>query len=397
MSIDVDLQWPMRHLAASGVPIRSRRAVRLWLAAAAVTAGLGSGGACAAGSSGFEVQQVDIIDRQGFEKPMLAATLMLPAGWQHRSDLRWTPTQRCGLPFGMTLQAQSADGLSAIQIVPGEVWGATTMPIDDGCRRAAFRDAQSYLQDWVRQNRPGARWLDYRPMPKRIRPPHEVAQPGMQIRTWSDSGQALIGYELNGKPMREVVAADFSFTASVMQMMQTQTQSLFGESRGVFSWRAPEGELEFRRVDAVIGSMRHGYEWASRVQEGLGKIAADNQRTAAAVANIHAQIGMDTIRVMARRGEDARLSREQVNEMWNRGVAQRDSADDRMHRERIRALREVEHYSDPARPSGVAELPNNYRHAFALRNGHYVLTDDPNFDARRALGVDGRRLELAPR
>jgi hypothetical protein len=374
---------------------RTALAGLIWLST--LTSSVAADPARAAPAAPFEVQRVDVIDRQGFEKPLLAATLMVPAGWQHRGDVRWLPGQRCGLPYRLQVQAQSPDGRSEIQIVPGEVWTATSTPVDDGCRRAAFRDAQSYLQDWVRRNRPGARWLDYRATPARIRPAQDMGYPGMQVRTWSDSGQALIGYERNGVSMREVVASDFHFTNSVMQMMQMQTQTLSGESRSVFTWRAPEGELDFRRVDAVMSSVRPGYEWSARVADGLARMAADNQRTGVVIGRIQGDIGMETIRAMARRGEDARVAREQVNEMWNRGVAARDSADDRMHRERIRAIREVEHYSDPTTASGVVELPNHYRHAWGLRNGHYVLTDDPNFDPRRALGLEGRRLDLAPR
>lgn len=73
----------------------------------------------------------------------------------------------------------------------------------------------------------------------------------------------------------------------------------------------------------------------------------------------------------------------------------RSASQGRMHRDKVRTLREVEHYRDPS--GGLVELPNHYQHAWKLRDGSYVLTDSPAFDPGRDLGVAGEKLQLAPR
>lgn len=354
--------------------------------------------AVAAPKGVFHVQELQFIDREGFGKPLLARSMMVPAGWRQQAAVKWSRTlERCGMPFQLEMQAQSADGISAITLAPYEIWGMTSPPTDDGCRRANFTTAEQYLRDWVQRQRPGAQWLDYRLRPERSQPVMQQGDASLSMRRWTETGQALIGYGVNGRAVRESLAVTVSFNGIQTQMAGMRTQALYGEAKGVLTWRAPEGQLDFEQFDVMWGTMVAGYEWSMLVKQGMDKIAADNQRTAAAISGIVAQTSMDTLRHMAQRGEDARRTREQIQATWNAGVAARDSADDRMHRERIRAVREVEHYVDPSRPSGVAELPNHYRHAWSLKDGNYALTNDPNFNPARDLGTEGRLLRAAPR
>jgi len=373
-----------------------RRAFAGLLAALALMACHGN--AAAAPKGVFHVQEVQFIDSQGFEQPLVAFSMMVPAGWRHQATVQWSKTLvRCGLPFQLQMQAQSVDGFSAITLAPSEVWGVGNPPVDDGCRRANFTTAEQYLRDWVQRQRPGAQWLDYRLRAERSRPVVQQGDASMSLRQWTETGQALVGYQVNGRAVRESLAVTVGFVGIQSQMAGMRSQGLFGEAKGVFTWRAPDGQLDFEQFDVMWGTMAAGYEWSARVKEGLDKIAGGNQRTAAAISGLLAQTGMETLRHMAQRGEDARRTREQIQSTWNAGVAARDSADDRMHRERIRAVREVEHYVDPSRPSGVAELPNHYRHAWSLKDGNYALTNDPNFNPNRDLGTEGRLLRAAPR
>lgn len=389
--------------AVAGVSRRARR-VRdmIDLARAGLVTALlvvaGHQHALAASRDVFHVQEVQFIDREGFGKPLVARSMMVPAGWRHQAVVRWAKVLvRCGLPFQLEMQAQSPDGISAITLAPYEIWGMTSPSIDDGCRRANFTTAEQYLRDWVQRHRPGAQWLDYRLRPERSRPVVQQIDASLSMRQWTETGQALIGYLLNGRAVRESLAVTVGFNDVQTRMAGMLSQGLYGEAKGVLTWRALDGQLDFERFDVMWGTMAAGYEWSMLVKQGLEKMAGDNQRTAAAISGILAQTGMDTLRHMVQRGEDARRTREQVQATWNAGATARDSADDRMHRERIRAVREVEHYIDPSRPSGVAELPNHYRHAWSLKDGNYALTNDPNFNPGRDLSTEGRLLRAAPR
>ena len=68
---------------------------------------------------------------------------------------------------------------------------------------------------------------------------------------------------------------------------------------------------------------------------------------------------------------------------------------DRSHREFIETIRGTETYRDPGSSTGSVELSNQYRNAWRLNDGTYVLTDDPSFNLYGATGQDGRRLEAA--
>ncbi len=389
--------------AVAGRPCRGRGAQALigMCRAGLVTALLlvaGQAQAAAASKGVFHVQEVQFIDSQGFGKPLVARSMMVPAGWRHQAAVTWSRALvRCGLPFQLEMRAESADGISAITVAPYEIWGMTSPPIDDGCRRANFTTAEQYLRDWVQRHRPGAQWLDYRLRPERSQPVIQQGDASLHMRQWTETGQALIGYLVNGRSVRESLAVTVGFNGIQTQMAGMRSQALYAEAKGVLTWRAPDGQLDFDQFDVMWGTMAPGYEWSMRVKQGLDKIAGDNRRTAAAISGIVGQTGMDTLRHMAQRGEDARRTREQIQATWHAGVAARDSADDRMHRERIRAVREVEHYVDPSRPSGVAELPNHYRHAWSLKDGNYALTNDPDFNPGRDLGTEGRLLRPAPR
>jgi hypothetical protein len=51
----------------------------------------------------------------------------------------------------------------------------------------------------------------------------------------------------------------------------------------------------------------------------------------------------------------------------------------------------------PWRDAGgsTVELPNHFRHAWKLKDGSYLLTDDANFNPSRDLRIDGQALKPA--
>jgi hypothetical protein len=73
----------------------------------------------------------------------------------------------------------------------------------------------------------------------------------------------------------------------------------------------------------------------------------------------------------------------------------RSESMDRQQRETIEGIRGVETYNDP-HYGGTVQLSNQYQHAWQLRDGSYLLTDDPSFDPARALNIQGTRLRPSP-
>lgn len=359
----------------------------------ATAAGVLLAGATAAqtDSAPMRVQRVEIVDRQGFEKPLVAATVFVPAGWRARGSAQWQPGAQCTAPYATTLQAAAPDDSAAIALIAGEGWAANNTGAPNACPTAAIDGPQAYLQAWVQRHRPGARWLDYRPRPDKSRPPRQSTWQGGGTRLAIEGGQALIGYSRDGRDMRESVAVITSVVQSQFNVGGRSMDSLQGQSHGVLTWRAPQGSLDLRHFDVVWDSLQPGPEWKARIDAANAQMAAENAATQRRVAEINAQTSRETLAHIARRGQIMAQTRQEIADIRNNTWQNTQATNDRMHRETTRTLREVNAYRDP-RGGGVVELSSHYRHAWQLRDGTYVLTDHPGFDPQRKLGVAGEEL-----
>lgn len=354
--------------------------------------------AAGAQAAPLRVQPVDFVDAQGFERPMKAAGMMVPAGWRHEAAVQWRRTHsNCTRLNDLRLRATSPDGSESLELLPGEMWQASNFGMPDpACRRATFDNAQAYLQAWVQQNRPGARWLEWKPRADYVQAPVDMPiGPGSSFRRWADGGRAIIEWTDRGQVVREMVATGVSFAASQMPsaMGPQPIQSLHGEARGVLVWRAPAGRLDPRHFDAVWATLRSDPAWSARVAQGMNAMARDNAATHAAITNIQAETGRQTIAEMSRRGEMLANNRAEMAAMQQQGYDNRMASQDRMQTQNVRVIRGVEPWRDAG--GRVVELPSHYPHAWRLRDGSYVLTDDANFKPGRDLGVEGEALTLS--
>jgi hypothetical protein len=313
-----------------------------------------------------------------------------------QGEVVWNPRERCGPGFWPRMQAQSPDSLATIELLPGELWASGDMGPGD-CPAAGWRDVREYLAGWVQRNRPGARWIDYRPRPDKSRPEQEFPMPGGGMRTRVEGGQALIGYQAGGREMRETLVAVVSVTQSQMAGFQpgSVVRSLHGQANGVLAWRAPEGRLDLRQFDAVWASWRRGAEWGARIDQAQGQMARENAATQARIGQIQAEGSRQTLAEIARRGEMAAQARAEVAAI-NQGTWQSGQASqERRQTDSVRLVREVEPWRAPG--GATVELPAHYPHAWQLRDGTYLLTDNPQFDPARDIGQPGVALTRPPR
>lgn len=340
------------------------------------------------------VSPVNIIDRAGFEKPMVAATMLVPAGWPTQSEVFWNMNMGCGAAQSLALRAIAPDGSARFELMPGEAWSASNYGGKvDQCQTASFRDARGYLQAWVQRYRAGARVLDFRPRPDRTVAP-EQRQIGMSsVRVWTDSAQVLVGYSANGREMRETVVTDLRFVSmqSTMPGGNGSMESIQGRSLSIMSWRAPEGNLEFRQVDAVIDSLRIGAEWKSRTDALQLALTGQNLETGTRVSAINAETSRQTLAAIGARGQAAVKARAELNEINAATYRSTQDSLDRQHVETIKSIRGVENYRQ-ANGGGKVELSNLYNHAWQMKDGSYVLTDNPSFNPSQELGMSGQEM-----
>ena len=346
-----------------------------------------------AASRALRVQRVEIMDRQGFEKPLVAATALVPVGWKPVGEVKWDPRDACGPGYRIDWEATSPDGLGAMHLLANEKWSSGGPPgTQDPCLVSPAADTRQYLEWLVRRVRPGARVLDYRARPELVQGfqslGSDLRQPdGSGMRSWVEAGEILIGYSIRGKPVREAIAASLFFIHSTFPSLMPgpAPQLLQGSTLLVFAMRAPDGALDFKTADALRQSIQSAPEWSARMRrsaeergrvqsEANRRMAEDNRRGAAERSAIIAQTGRE------------------VSEMQMGTWQRQNEGMDRQQRERVEAIRGVETYDDP-HFGGTVQLSSQYGNAWQLRDGSYVLTDDVNFDPARDLGVQGQRLK----
>lgn len=361
---------------------------------AALPALLLAAGAAMAGP--LRVQPVEIVDRQGFERPLRAYSMMLPAGWRHQAQVAWTPAAGgCARPYHPRLEASAPDGSEAIALLPGEGWGQGSFgPLAPGCPMADIGGAEPWLRARVQRHRPGARWLGWQPRADVSSTPQvQDLGGGAAIRQWREAGRATIAYTHAGRPVQEIVAVAASFAQMQMAGLagQAPIRSFSGEAHGLLTWRAPEGRLDPKAFDALWSTLRSDPAWAARVQQGMAQMAQDNAATQARISQIQAETGRQALAETARRGQILASNRAEIAAMQQQGHEQRMQSQDRMQTQTVRTIRGVEPWRDAG--GQVVELPNTYPHAWKLKDGSYLLTDDPNLRPGRDLGVEGEALK----
>ena len=170
-------------------------------------------------------------------------------------------------------------------------------------------------------------------------------------------------------------------------------ETLNGQSLGVLTWRAPHGQLDFRQFDAVWQTLRREDQWQARISASEQQMAQENAETQRRISQIQGEMSRETLAHIAKRGQIMAQSRADIAAIQNQTYASRDASTDRMQRDNVKTIREIETYREP-RTGGVVELPNHYRHAWRLNDGTYFLTDSQAFDPGRDLGIAGERMQV---
>lgn len=336
-------------------------------------------------SGAVQVRREQIIDRNGFGKPLPAIMTFVPVGWQTQGGIQWSLQNPCGSGYNINFKATSRDGRSGYHFFPMEQWQWNSMgtPAVMGCPVAQVTSVRQYMEGLVQRGRPGARWLDFRQRPDIVANLKHLQQvtptPMGEIRAWVEAGEALIGYRQNGLEMRETmaVAVAFSLMRTTPMMGMPGTEYLTAATLPGFSMFAPHGQLNFRLAEMIRKSAKPTPEWSARIAQHNAKIS-----------NIQLQGARDRARITAQTGEEIRQMQADSWRIYN-------ESSDRLARERSEAIRGVETYNDPYY-GGSVQLDSSYNHAWQLNDGTYVLTDDPSFNPYKVFGQDGKQLRPLP-
>lgn len=328
-------------------------------------------------SADSALQRVPVIDPNGFEKPMPALWVQVPAGWKTAGGVVWNQQAPCGATPSFQWQAQSPDGRRSLQMLPAEAWtwDNLNMGIENpSCPRWPIGDVRTYLQSFVQRHRPGARILDFRARNDLVRTPPPPASG--QTRYWKEGGEVLIAYRDAGGEVRESIAAVVQFNETAMAgVMPGEIRRFYsGIAASPVSSRAPSGQLDMNLLTHFANSMQPDPQWQARMNK---------HNTTIARQGVQGQID---------RGQIISDTQREIADINQRGWDARNASSDRIQQQTVDGINNVQRYTDPTTGDEV-QLDNRYDNAWRAQDGTYLQTNDPNFNPQTELGIGAEQME----
>jgi hypothetical protein len=369
-----------------------RNGYRVTIALAAVVAACSLGNAQPRAPSGgtlppgaFRVEVAEIIDQSGFARPMVAARVLVPSDWRTQGGVQWA-TRPCQEPVTFAWTAASPDGSAGVELFPAESWAAGTRGSGD-CTTGDYRNIRAYLEAYVKRRIPGAQVLDYRTRLDFLETNKDYYdglmrifnESGTGLRASVDAGEILYAFQHNGAAMRGIAAAVGTFYIGELAnpLGGAPLWTVSGGTHGVFGAYAPDGQLDFAKIEAIRKSVKGDVAWTAEMfkfTQRLGEINTRGVRDRASIIVAGgAALTQSTI-------EANRIAARNYADVSGSGPSSTSATDERIHRERIEILRGVETYHDPVE-GGTVQLDNTFDHAWRVNNEKaYILTNDPNFN-----------------
>jgi hypothetical protein len=361
--------------------------VRCWMTL--VLAGLAPLSSRAAEPGYLRLKRVEIVDRHGFEKPMPAMSLLVPADWSFDGQIRYA--QKVGDPADLVrlaFRTTSPDRRLAIEMFPGWSWAWADDPMmrqamqNQNAMTAQMGGARAELgppmsaRDFltrvaVPRLRPGAKVLGIEPIPdvdaalqEQVKQAQSMAaSAGVPMRLRADHARARLQLPQGKGPAEEWLTAVVFTRATAMPSMSPTGQR--GQSaiyqctaEQLFAMRAPPGELPAHQklFRTVLSTVRLDPTWQGRVLQVQTNMSAANVQSAADRSKIIAQSGADQSRAIREGYENRQAALARSNERFSD------------------AMRGVQNFHNPTTGEDV-KLSNEYAHAWVSGNGEYVMSD----------------------
>lgn len=370
-------------------PVRRGRAPALGLFAAALLVA----GCSEAPDPLASREPVAIMDRQGHAEPMVAGTIEIPKGWSTEGGILWNPVD-CALNSVQTRwRATSPDGRYAVEMMPGLDWQVRGMTLQlHPCPTTPMNSARDYLVVIAGQLRPGAQVVAYRDRPDlAAKVVLQAPPPGSPpSRQWADAGELMLSYGLGDTPMRETLTASLRFS----EMNAGGRPFRAAYTAGALAVRGPDKAIDAGFAEQVRESLKIDDRWAQATTQQIGRmIAAFDARQKREIATWHAQqMAAINARGAADRARIRSQTMAEIGRINAQGWASRQDSLDRMHRDNIDTIREVNRYHDPVAGRTV-ELSSHQDHGWRLDNGSHLSTNDPNFDPGALFGIGGQEMQ----
>ena len=333
------------------------------------------------------MKMAQVMDAQGFERPLVSATMLVPTDWQFQGATTWNIKDSCNT-IQTTVKATGPDG-RAFEIFPAYSWNWADDPTflrQTFAQKAQFGShacdvqppvgAAEYAKQIVGKIRPNARIASIEPAPELMerlqqqarQTEQAAAQYRLQQRVRPDVVKARLKYSLNGQAVEEWIVVATVITAStgpsfnIRSGGMTQTNS-YSIRATMVAERAPQGQLDpSARFFELLNSTFHvNAEWQGRVNGN-----------ALAIQQIELKGVRDRSAIVTKNAED-------IRKIQREGYENQQRVQDQSAKEFSQVIRGVESYRNPGTGETV-ELDSNYGHAWVNGNGTYLLSDQAGFN-----------------
>ncbi len=352
----------------------------------------------------YRMKMASAVDRQGFERPLVSASMLVPTDWQSEGGTTWNIKDRCNTRQ-TTLRASGPDG-RAIEIFPSHnwVWADNPYPLRQyAAQQAQFGDracdvmppmaAADYLRSTLGRIRPTAQLVGIEPAPKLMAKVEASArenermamQYGLQKHIRPDVVRGRVKYNLNNQPVEEWIYVVILITGTLGPSMNLQTMQMtqaytYNCGAYVTGERAPQGQLDASEqfFELLVSTYRINPEWQARVTN-----------SALAIQQIELKGARDRSAIISKSAND-------IADIQRQGWENRRRSEDRVAESFSQSIRGVETYRNPATGETI-DLSNQYGQAWVNNRGEYLLSDRPGFNPSVELREEWKPLERVRR
>lgn len=331
-------------------------------------------------------ERVRFVDKEGFQEPTEAFSLLFPKGWSFEGGVSWNqPGTACAGTY-QKMTAKSPDNKYSFQMVPDKLynWSPGQYPqSSNGCVQwGEPMDAETYLRQRL-AGEMNAEVLSVEPNEPVVE--QMRANNAGTIAEMQSYGAGRVEIKPSAVNARlKLKDGQEAMIALAVMIIHTEVPNAYGGPSSeiyttsarptIFKYPAAESEQAQKSFAVIMSSVRTNPGWKDAVNGfwkqvrqrsnvvHLGKLRAIDATTAA------------NTRAHEQRMRDIQAQGEANTRNWEA----RQSTNDRIHTEFVKTIRGVENYRDE---TGKYEMTSGYDHVWSRGDGSsFIMSNIPNFD-----------------
>lgn len=316
----------------------------------------------------LHVKPVEIIDKHGFEKPVRAASLLIPADWKFEGMVHWV-INGCRQGTHIVYDAISPDGQTNLSLLPSTNVHWSQLGPSSNCTFLRVNKAEDLLQPVIDEVMQNATIVKTERSPELTAMNQQSVFQDVGFRSWMDHIVATVDHDRLGKRHRAAVLLYTNHTQMQMPMLNGPSESSFASALPII-FSAPKEQFNDYNVaqNLILQSYRLDPEWNARMNKHRKVMADDNRRTSANIAQINRNTNAEIAAIRA--GTQANIA----------------ASNDRNHRRTLEMLTEtqtVQGSNGPVRmPAGTV---------WETSGGSMFVSQNPSFNPS-SIGIAARKL-----